>query len=434
MPLENHKTTHTTEPKWSGNLDRVSFVFYPGRSSTQTQASKYIGNQTLITSTGEIAYYPPNNILTMPREALWVYPSLTEIDITPTYALNPILPFKRWWQGIKIQTGPKDYTPLYPTDEAGSFRHYTIDHAACSLGQATDIADHALKIEHLKKTIPDIQDIILYGVSRGAATTFSALATHQYEDVKLCVLEGVPSSMSGIFKSYAKHRDIGKLAYQYLGPTFLGGQHKTDKASQARAYVKNFPNEVPLLIVSSIEDEVVPHENSIRLALRVAAKRVKARDEGKTVAPVYFLQLDTVGHNHYTTHDSEDALRYQSCIHAIYKQLKLPYIETYAEQDHSILDVSELTNGKLSEQVRFQMWYWEDKDNRSLIREEALNALKHSLAAPDITDKTRTRMRNIANAMPLYTKNHTSRFSFWQTPAQKALASPPLQNQPLRLR
>lgn len=421
MPYTQDSSTSQSTPHWEGDIAHTKIVFYQGRDSTQTHAAMYLGDQLMITTTGEVAYYPYPSILTIPRTSLWVYPELRKVDLSSNHNINPYFSIKRWIQGIQVSTSAHDYTPTYPIDEAGSLQYYSIDRTKCSLGQVTDIADHRKKLEALITNSTEKQNMILYGVSRGAATTFASLANYQYSNVKLCVLEGVPSSMNGIFKSYAYHRDFGKQLYHHLGTRILGHQHQTDKAHQARAYVDRFPNDVPLVIISSIKDETVPHENSIRLALRVAAKRIKTQKGGQNIAPVYFLQLDKVRHNAYGTHNTDDALRYQSFMHAVYQKHELPFIKAYAEQCKDNLVLADLTSERWQDQMQFQIQYWHNKTDREHIRADALQALKQQLTNSDLSPDDKARLVSLSKALPMYSKNHHSRWLFWSTPAQNEL-------------
>lgn len=421
------------EPRWIGDLEKTAFIFYQGRNFSQLHACKYVGNHPIGTSTGEIAtLISTQGIAAIPREKLWVYPEIQEIDRHARLGLLTRL--KHWFIGIEV-LGPKanatlDYIPLYPQDESGSLHHHSVFNSLRSLGQTTDIVDHGKKFSSLVQHHKEINNIILYGVSRGAATTFSALADNQYPNVKLCIIEGPPASISALFKSYFSSF-LGKLLYNnFVSSLFLGKQHQTGKENQAMARIATFPNDVPLVIISSQKDKVVPHKNSIKLALGVAAKRILAQENGEEIAPVYFLQLDSAGHNQYSlSNGSNDALRYRNFIHAVYKKHHLPHIEEYAIQGNSEIKTAKLTSKYFKHQIAFQAQFKSQKTARKAIHEEALNNMAQILNP--LAAEEKKRIISICSKMPLYYKQDKGFTLFGKTNSPKQLEA--LLEQPSKL-
>jgi|GEM_PF-1940464 len=397
---------------WTGNIKDTAYLFYQGKGSTQIHAAKYTGKQPIITTTGEEVVYYKSDVYAFPPQQAWLYPEIPEVNRNPLFTTS-----SSFHKVKEIFITPKSdyqsYKPFYPTNEDGSIDRYTIDSSKSSLGQSTDIAAHKKKYDEMTKCI-NVKKKVLFGVSRGAKTTFSALALNEYKDINLCVLEGVPGTIRGLFKSYFSAW-IGKLLYnKVIAYLFLGRQHKTDKAMQARAHVDKFPNNVPLVITSSRKDGVVPHKISMRLALRVAAKRIKAMEQGEDVAPVYFLQLDHSGHNQYTK--EIDGKRYQNFLHAVYKKHNLPYINEFATQGECEFATAELTKGNLQEQVKQQVRFWDQRENRQAIRTEALQTISNRYATGDLT----AREVKMCIEMPLFFKHRNPSF-FNTTTAQKKL-------------
>jgi len=409
-------------PIWTGNLDTTAFIYYQGRGQSQVEAFRYVGNHRIGTSTGEILDSKKNRILTIPRERLWVYPEIEEINRHEKYGWWGRL--KNWFNGVVV-TRPQpddllDYEPLYPQDESGSVDRFSISNSKRSLGQSTDIKDHAKKYISLKQHRQEIDNIILYGVSRGGATTFSALAENKYQNIKLCVLEGPPGSISAVLKSYFS-RFLGKILYnKVITSLFVGKYHKTEKAQQAMGHVTDFPNDVPLVVISSQKDKMVPHKSSFKLALSVAAKRIAAERCGEQVAPVYFLQLDAPGHTSYALLDaSQDAVRYQNFMHAVYKKHGLPYVSEYAALGDQELTTAELTRGALKNQVELQAEFKSNKPARKTIRTKALDNIRSELRT--LNPAEHERAIKLCSAMPLYSK-HRNRFTlFGKTDTQSKL-------------
>lgn len=400
--------------KWSGDLDDTAYLYYQGMNASQTQATRYVEGNTLVLSTGEVATCRQSGVNTIPRARIWLFPESQEVQrhtkIGATGRLEHLI------HGIKVKR-PKDlpYQPMYPTNESGTLHHYSINPNQCSLGQKTDIRDHKLKFDALIQANPNIRKVVLYGPSRGAATHFSALAEHQYKLVKLVVLEAAPSSMSGIIKSYAARipglRGLGKYLYnKTLASIILGNQHVFDKKSQARGHVESFPTHVPLVVISSLKDGIVPAENTIRLALRVAAHRINSRDREQ---PVYFLLLEDAGHNTYS-----NSQRYNNFIHAVYKRHGLPFDERAAREGEKDLEKADLLEEPNRSFVIEQTKFWRDKPHREAIRSEAFD----QLAKLRRTKKVDNRQLDVFQLMPLFSKPiEHSLYFFPRNPVQSKL-------------
>lgn len=418
-----HTMPSTIKPVWTGNTDNTAFIFYQGRDSSQVHAAKYLGNNKMGTTTGEVADFRGKGILTIPPEKLWVYPEIREIDRHVKFGL--LSRFKHWVQGMQVvrpeENGEQlDYTPLYPQNQSGSVHRYSVSNSRRSLGQKTDIKSHKKRYDSLSQHHPEINNVVVYGVSRGAATTFASVAENNYKNVKLCVLEAPPASIRDLFKVYFS-KLLGKILYnESIAALFLGKHHKTGKQHQALGHVANFPNDIPLVIISSQKDTTVHHKNSLKLALAVAAKRIDAQSRGEAIAPVYFLQLDKSDHNDYCINgSSEDPERYQNFMHAIYKKQGLPYVEEYAIQGEQTLKTAVLTDGLLKEQIKFQSEFKNDKPARKTIRNQALESIRTEINTLDTADKAR--VVNICAAMPLYCKHRNRHTLFGKTDTLKKL-------------
>lgn len=411
---------------WQGSLSDTSWVYYQGRNSSQTHAARYIGNHYLATTTAETAQFQPPTIFTIPRESLWLYPEIPEVDKTPKEACNSwslssaYFAIKRYFQNTTVRRMSTDYTPLYPQDEDGSLKYYQVDHQQCSLGQETDKQAHKARVLNLQKHRPQNKKTIIYGVSRGAATSFAALAdNHQhYQNIKLCILEAPPESMQDIIQSYLKNQSLGTAVYQNFGQYILGAQHSTKPSAQAGGHVAHYPNHIPTVIISSVVDEVVPHQNTLRLALAVAAKRLLATQQNQAeVAPLYFLQLDSASHNTYISRDSKDGTRYQSFIHALYKKYDLPHIESFANNNKENSELVNFTSPLMAPLVLAQQQYWDNKSSRQSIRDKALKNLTHCVKTnTQLSIEDKLRLIKLATAMPLFaSKLPQNKTWFWQS-------------------
>ncbi|MFA6302904.1 MAG: hypothetical protein WC627_07200 [Legionella sp.] len=389
--------------------------YYPGKGFSPTQATRYISaGDTLKLPNGEHASTnKPGQPLFEGRH--FYFPNLEEIGLHPGssifgqiinwfYSLPSI--FKHWWYGIKIQRGDK------AINDASTFARFTVDTNKASCGQATDIAEFARSTKAITQA-PELANKarVYFGVSRGAAATFSAIAENKtLNDIALCILEAPPASIRSIFKSHGKtffHSvAFGKWVYKHFHRVLLGNQHQPEKIHHARGHIDRFPVNVPLFIISSKNDRVVPHENTLRLALRVANKRNQALKNGvKDVAPVYFLQLEETGHNEYATKGNQDSLRYRNTLHAICRKHNLPHIPEYATQGLEDMFASSLLDSSYEDLLKIQDKFWQTKDAilRHQFREEAADLLKN-LKTPH-----KKQIESIMHYAPLFAKPITSK-------------------------
>lgn len=376
VQYKNSKTAVKSQPP------HTTYLYYQGVQASQVQAARYVEENTLILSTNEKAVHPKTSVNTILRERLWVYPELKEIRKNTRVGMLGRI--EHLVHGIKIRRlnhgESVPYQTLYKTDEEGTLHHYSVDASRASMGQITDILAHKCKYDALMAEYPET-NIVLYGVSRGAATSFAALAMYQYKNVKLCILEAVPSSVSDLVKDYVGRipglTRLGKFFYNpVIAHLFLGHQHRTDKSAQAIGYAHLFPMNVPLVIISSKADRIVSAQISIKLALKVAALRIESNESD--IQPVYFLLLNKPGHNAYTAYGQEDSIRYHNFIHAVYKRHGLPHDEESANKGWSELDLADLTSKHNREFMQQQIEFWSNKAERALIRNQAFAALKNS--------------------------------------------------------
>jgi hypothetical protein len=171
----------------------------------------------------------------------------------------------------------------------------------------------------------EIHPCILYGVSRGAAATINALAYHKYQNVRLVILEAC----------YDKHRTV---FYHQFGSCLvplieMGMGAMTDYCPNDMPPIDaakgHIPTEIPIGLVTSRVDRVVPAGNTYRLA---AAMRGAGHDK------VHVLTLQHSHHGHYGMQNSTDRAAYLHWLHALYRLYDLPHVPEYAELGQDLLD------------------------------------------------------------------------------------------------
>lgn len=395
------------------------YVFYPGRGNNQTGVARFLGAQPFYTTTGEVSY-SKRSILAMPYHKIWLYPEIDEINKTPRWAgIFGLLQLRK--RGIVVGSGRLNYQAPYPINEKGSVRWYSVYSKKISMGQESDTCDHKRRVDALMDTglghdLPD--NIVLYGPSRGAVTSFVALAKHKnnYKNIKLCVLEAPFGTYTSIAKYFLGW--IGKWLYRWGILNFIFGSKHKPLALPPKAYVDDFPDDVPLVVVASTQDNVIPFKSSLNLALAVAAKRIKkiaelgeVEAQRQNIMPVYFIQLDKSNHS-LALGDANDRLRYQQYLHAIYKKHDLPYIKEYAEACAEDLSQIELTRGPLRSQIMWHDTFKKTHDGRENIQKNALSELK---LMHDSRQGNDDRLLEICKYMAPYRKS-SRRFYFFGEP------------------
>jgi hypothetical protein len=229
--------------------------------------------------------------------------------------------------GLRIHAKRRGTIIRGQSKTGASIKKYWIDTEKITLGQQPDI--DCLSLHYDRLISPEgIDGVVLYGVSRGAATTLSFMGSSYLDKadkkVKAVILEGCYDSFTRTFDYYGfLNRFIcKKLAYKFL--------YTIDtKPSEPIDFIGKFPKDVPVLFVSSKKDNIVSYK-SIR---RLASLLKQAGHEH-----VYLLELANSSHIGYFCEDFMDAHRYKSAVHALYCKYGLPHDPVYASRGAGLLN------------------------------------------------------------------------------------------------
>lgn len=322
---------------WNG-AHNIQTIYYQGIISSQTQITKYMGSRPIPATTGQVMYCKGRNNLAPPDLLIdpFIGPEIKDVNLEPyhdfTSYFNPltittssISRFINWYYGIRTD----DPAAGVKNDVKAN----SLNISKISIGQETDIESHLDKYNHWKEAYPN-NDLILWGVSRGAATTFNAYAKYKYPEVKLVILEGCFYSFEDVLASWTFH-PISPFLHAGLN-FFTNYQAKGPSPEQN---IEHFPENVPVIFISSKIDKVVPYSSTEKLARELA---------GRKKNDVYLLELERSSHPSYMFDDAEDRNRYESFIHAIYKKYNLPHIPELAEKGAAIMEKSFFSEEKLS--------------------------------------------------------------------------------------
>lgn len=321
----------------------VPTVYFPGMGCCFfTQIARYTGPEGFITPYGEHVFCT-QGIHTIKNPCL-IDAESDEIEhlkpIQSWFALcNPFMAFNLLWKNYYFTVTSLDRLKYGVKVENISNRESVRGHyspfSATNFAQNRDIQNHKRKYDACASVHPKAPKI-LYGVSRGAATTLRACALHaqDYSDVRLVILEGcfdtVSHNLKARFPTLCALPGLYTLCHDLLSKVTC---YKKDGGSPLDD-VHRFPKHLPVVFITSEADKVVPSECTKNLVQAM----VNAGHE-----EVYLLTLKESSHSKYMMNNGQDAADYQNFIHAIYKKYNLPYIEAYAQQGQALVQAALIT-------------------------------------------------------------------------------------------
>lgn len=187
---------------------------------------------------------------------------------------------------------------------------------------ATDEEEDLEELSPEDDAVP--QPCILYGVGRGAAATFNAVATQKYRDIKLVVLEGCFKSVRSAIKT-----QMGSFMTPLTEMTLSLMTAYNPGGLSPMGLVSSFPTDIPVAFVTSSDDKEVSMTDTMAL---VAALRAGGHEA------VHQLILRKSRHPFYTVDNNQDRDAYTIWLHALYRLYDLPHVQKYAELGEVLLD------------------------------------------------------------------------------------------------
>jgi hypothetical protein len=194
-----------------------------------------------------------------------------------------------------------------------SIFYYLPSPSQATIAQEDDIRCLRLAFEAHQERFPD-NPVIMFGDSRGAATTFNFIACHK-PPIAGAILEGIFDEVPHAIKHclrWSKKSATTQKCFNWLLKKCVW-QYNPDGPSPL-SYVDQIPLDVPLLLVTSLIDEIVPHQCTMRLYCRL-----KARGHQK----VRLLVLEKSSYECYMVGAERD--RYEAVVHAFYRSCDVDY-------------------------------------------------------------------------------------------------------------
>ncbi len=296
-------------------------LFYQGNGSSQTQALKYIGDQKIIATTGEFMWCTGRNHL-KPLNViyhLYIGKEIADVNLYPFDSyFSYFNPIKLIGSAITWGSNWRNGFHFGTKETPESVKFHTPILSEVSIGQETDMRSHRKKYDAWLEEKNKTNGLILWGVSRGTAATFCAFAKEKYPEVKLVVLEGAIDSVEEVLSKRKSH--IFNTGFAFFKKWSLIQYHQ-DGPSPLKS-VAEFPENIPVVFITSKVDTVVTCSNTENIANALAEK-------GKN--DVYLLKLERSSHPNYMFDDKNDRDSYETFIHAIYKKYHLKHDPRLAE-------------------------------------------------------------------------------------------------------
>jgi len=164
-------------------------------------------------------------------------------------------------------------------------------------------------------------DVVLFGVSRGAATAVNFVARYWPANVKAAIFESPFDTGENGMDGFLSHWGVGrcerlkncfKNMFRWVSQYDPNGIHPVTVA-------QNLDPELPVLFVCSKEDTLINYEQTINVYKKVI-------EAGHQKAHLLILDKGRHGRLLWGT----DGQKYQDVTHAFYRKYELPYTDAFA--------------------------------------------------------------------------------------------------------
>lgn len=196
------------------------------------------------------------------------------------------------------------------------------DGSQTSLGQENEIQALANAYAHIKHN-----NVVSMGYSRGAATLLNWLASRNPTNVVAAIAESPYDSITSALDFFCHNAGVGwiPLSILYSSPNLFFGKFDYKGIFPIKV-IQHINQNIPLLLVASLEDALVPAYSTANLYTRLLQYGHPH---------VYFLLLDKGAHGYLL--ENADAHIYLNAVHAFYKKYDLPHNKAFAAHGEAIL-------------------------------------------------------------------------------------------------
>lgn len=312
-----------------GQEENFDTLVTNGIFTTQTQLTKYTPKR-LKASTGEWMQclgrnnLGPLNVLINPF--IGPVAEMNDVDtesFQDMYSyLHPVKLFTNtmfrltnFHYGVKIEKAE--------SEPKKSINNFSLKISEMSIAQETDLESHQKKYQCWKEARPN-KRLMLYGISRGAATVF--ISASKCPEVEIVILEGCFYSVTDLIERSPYPLSAAQTFVQ-SGLSFFT-KYKAEGPSPHH-YIKDFPPNIPVVFITSENDIVVPSTSTKKLAEEL-------NERGKN--PVYLITLKRSSHPNYMFDDIDDHNTYERVVNAVYKKHGFPHDPNLAALGEPLLE------------------------------------------------------------------------------------------------
>jgi predicted esterase len=205
-------------------------------------------------------------------------------------------------------------------------RFYRVNYTETSFGQENEIARLYKAYQATNERFENC-DIILWGLSRGASNLCVFAGLYNFDNVKAIILESPYYTMGEVIASIMKKKGLDwlPLSYGEALAEFIFKKYTRYGYSPANC-LENISHDIPIFIVCSEEDHLVPCSSS----MNVYKKLIESGHKN------VYIFITKEG-KHAAILQGPDGEKYQYVLNAFYKKYNLPYCAASAAQGESLL-------------------------------------------------------------------------------------------------
>lgn len=205
-------------------------------------------------------------------------------------------------------------------------KFYRVNYNETSFGQENEIG-RLNKAYTTAMSRHETCDIILWGLSRGAANILIFAGLYQLDNIKALLVESPYYTMGDVIESIMLKKNLSWLPLSY-GETlteFIFKRYTRHGLSPANC-IESISKEIPIFIICSKEDRLVPFSSSINVYKKLVESGHKHT----------YIFITDYG-KHAAILQGPDGEKYQWVVNAFYKKYNLPHCSTSAAQGESLL-------------------------------------------------------------------------------------------------
>jgi Prolyl oligopeptidase family len=206
-------------------------------------------------------------------------------------------------------------------------KFYRVNYNETSFGQENEINRLNKAYTSALSRCKNYCDIILWGLSRGASNVLIFAGLYELAHVKAIVIESPYYTMTEVIESLMAKKGLHWLdvAYGETIAEWIFKRYTRHGWSPAKC-LKNIPKDIPILIVCSQEDRLVPVSTSMNIYKKLV-------ESGHQHTYIFVTEHG----KHAAILQGPDGEKYQWVINAFYKKYNLPYDAASAAQGKSLL-------------------------------------------------------------------------------------------------